>query len=362
MNLLIFSLFLLIGFYASHMNMKGKKTSTFIKLLFVLSFILCGISRVGHSKDYSDLTYYVDYFENDVTTYFEPGYLFFTEIIKVLFGSNGTYLVFCVGVLVASIICYCCYILESKYEKAKMQNTLTKSKGEMFFIFSFMFFVYWGLAFEAERIRIGIATTFLVLSTAMCFCKYRYTPYIYSIAAIFFQYTTIIYLPIVWLLQRDFVLPNKRVYIIWLILLLIIDFLVINFNIFNSLFIFHYLEMLDIDQVGHYMEYESEGKGIYSLQYLWYHITPFLLFGGDFRDKDFNKGVLLYFIGLTLSTMLQTIPAGHRVADMFEIMIIFPLLFEFVSNSISMAKYKFVFSFYILMQAIMCARYLSIHL
>lgn len=353
MNLLIFILFLVVGFWGSERNIHNKKTPTWFKLFFMCLFILCGMSRIGHSKEFSDLTYYIDYFENDVSTYFEPGYLLLTEFVKKVFGQAGKYLVLVVGVFISLCLCFSYRILEKG-------NQYETSRKEFFFIFTFLFLVYWGLAFEAERIRIGLATSLLILSTSLAFGRYGYWSYIPSVFAIFFQYTTIIYLPIVWLIQKEFSLPSKQIYYTWLVILLIFDFLVINFNVFNSLFIFEYINLIDFEQISHYQNYDELSQGSYSLQYFWYHLAPLFFLIGDFKDKQFNKGVLLYFIGLTLSSFMQTITGGHRVADMLEIMIVFPLTYSLINNKVKIRNFHKAFYVYIIVQATMCARYLSI--
>lgn len=349
MNIFAFILFLVGGFVGCNKNIRNKKTGQTLNLIFFCLFILCGISRIGHTYDYSDLTYYIDYFENDISTYFEPGYLFFTELIK-LFGQNGYVLVLSVGLFIVLIISISSFLLERKVIRTK--NT--------FFIFCFLFFVYWGLAFEAERIRIGMATSLLVLSTTLAFCRYRYIPYVFAILAILFHFTTIIYVPVIWFIQKDFKLLTRQFYYIWLVCLACFDFFTVNFKIFNSLFIFKYVNLLSIEQISHYSEYEVLGESSYSLQYLWYHIAPLCFYIGNFKCKYFNNGVFIYFIGLTFSSLMQSIPAGHRIADMFEIMIIFPLVFMLATPAINKKSYRSVVCLYIIVQAIMCARYLSI--
>lgn len=353
MNFYIFIIFIIIGYVGCIKNINNNHTSISLKLIFYVLFILCGVSRIGHTQEYSDLTHYIDYFENDISTYFEPGYLLFTQFIRCTLGGNGTCLVFGVGLFISIVIYLCVFLLERNLRN----NMITK---EVFFLFSFFFFVYWGLAFESERIRIGMATSLLILSTTMMFCQYRYISYIPCILAIFFQYTTIIFVPVLFLIQKEISLPSKRTYIIWLICLIIFDFFVKNFNIFSSSFIFQYLQFVNLEQVDHYMEYEIQSMGSYSLQYFWYHLAPLLFLGGNFKDKRFNKGVLLYYIGLTLSSIFQSLSAGQRVADMFTIMIIFPLMFAFVGRGIRVCKYKQIAFTYIVIQAVMSANYLSL--
>lgn len=355
MNLFIFISFIFFGIIGCNFFFLKKNVGIIYKILFIGLFILCGISRIGHTKDISDLTYYIDYFENDIVQYFEPGYIFFTYIVETTLGKNGYFLVFGVGVFISINILISIYLLNNK-------NSKEFKSIDIFFLFSFLFFIYWGLAFESERIRVGMATSLLVLSTALAYCKYRYYSYIPAILALSFQFTTIAYLPILWIIQRDFKLPSKRTYYLWLIGLLIFDFVTFNFQIYNSLFVFSYLKRLQLDQISHYMEYETFVVAHYDLQYFWYHFAPLLFLIGDFRNKDFNKGVLIYFMGLTLSSLLQNIPAGHRIADLFYIMIIFPIVFSFMENGVSVIKKKRILYIYITVQAVMCARYLGLSL
>ena len=354
MDLLCFLSFLSIGLVGCFYNFRNKSTSVWLKLLFIVTFLLCGISRIGHTKDISDLTHYIDYFENDNVAYFEPGYLIFTQLIQ-LFGSKGFYLVLGVGVFISSIIWFCIFVLENNTKERYRRK-------EIFFIFMMLFCVYWGLAFEAERIRVGMATTLLVLSSSLLFCGYKYIYYIPALFAVVFQYTSVIFIPFLWILNKDIKLLSKKFYTYWLICLMLFDYVNINFGLFNSLFVFNYLQLLNFDQIDHYMEYEGQVTGSYSLQYFWYHLAPLLfIVKGDFKDRIFNKSALMYYIGLTLFSILQSIPAGHRIADFFYIMIIFPLVFMFMGCKISIIKYKKIFYCYIIIQAIMCARYLSIN-
>ncbi len=365
MSVLLYFSMILFGFVGTIREVLNKRKSTIclIGLLFFYIATLC--SRIGHGYDYSDITHYVNYFIDDNDTYFEPGYVFFTDSIKHYFGYIPTIYIALVGIWIiffivgSNKICFK-YSQNKDIEKDDIDNSSTPLNYACSFFF--LFSLYWGASFGCEVIRLGMAICMQLFAMAYALNKKYLIAFLLVIGAFFFQYTSAAFL--IGLFCIIFVKPlPKRIYVYWLIFMLLCDFLiatgVLNSFIGSSL-LSYVLNFSDI--FSHYDAYDSSGgggNGWISLQYFAYYLFGIYMLAGNLENPKYNKSVMIYFIGLFMGVLLRGTVYVMRIQWVFFPSIIFALYYYIAEGSGDSRKKLYILSLYSTIQIVMALRYLG---
>lgn len=165
MNLLLYILLTFVGFVGLNAELKSFKSNKFLFLLFTFLFVLIACLRIDSNLFLGDLSYYIDYFKDDSETYFEPGYVMLTQIVKFVFGKNEYALVVVISLWIIAFV-----IFASKICITSMRNNIVYVPcNETSYYFSLFYFVcfYWGCFFVWQTFRIGLATSILFCASAL---------------------------------------------------------------------------------------------------------------------------------------------------------------------------------------------------
>lgn len=365
MSITFYFLMVLFGYLGMKREiLDGKKSSSCLIGLLVL-FICAICSRVGHGYDYSDITYYVDYFLNDNNVYFEPGYVFFIDTIKFLWGYRPLFYIASVGLWIIVFVLLSNrigFMLSPRTlltgEIQENNNTLYSYSCTFFFLFS----LYWGCSFGCEVIRLGMAISILFCSMAFAVNeKYLYAiPFV--VIAFFFQYTSLVFMSA--LIVLYYLKPlTKKVYIYWVICLIFGDFLFavgLAPSLLGSSFLNQVLSFSDV--FSHYEAYDNYKEGDISwlsLQYIAYYVFAFYMLAGNLDSERYNRSIMIYYIGLTFGVLLRGTDYAMRIQWIFFPSIVFALYY-YITEGCSIAKKKlYIASLYSIIQMAMAIRYLG---
>lgn len=324
MNIIIFSFFIIYSLLGIKKETISQKNTRIFYYGYFLLFIICGLTRIGNSPEYSDLTNYVFYFNNDRAVYFEPGYLWLTQVIKDYFGGSPYTLITIIG----SIIVLCIYFSTEIIKNGEYNNKYN-NRGSFRYGFTLIaiYLTYWGLAFEAERLRIGIATSLFILSfIAILYGKNLISLFLICIA-VTFQYTITITIPILLLAKfseksKNFLALKRKSFLIWYIILVGLR---IGLYLVGSVgpvvyFLGSIQNIIGLTEMNHYDSYVSqifEGGGGISLKELFYYVCGYFMIRKEVHNTKYKIIVFVYFLGLSLSVFLIGFSAGHRISDIF---------------------------------------------
>lgn len=324
MNIIIFVIFVVLTFIGVKKDVNGINISKSFYYFYFIAFIICGLSRIGNTKEESDLTYYLDYFVGGISTYFEPGYLIFTNIIKTYLGANPYTLIAIIGL----IISVCCYNISAIITTKENNNVSLKNRFHYGFILIGVYLTYWGLAFEAERLRIGIATSLMLVSLTLILYGKRILPTILLALALTFQFTIGIIIPVLifvaFIIRLNYnLIPKRDSFLLWYCILVIIRIILYLTGWAGPvILIMDKMQILiGASDLNHYDNYVNgvigSGSGYISLKEIFYYVCGFFMICHGTKFMKYNIIVFIYFIGLTLNVFLIGLDAGHRVYDMF---------------------------------------------
>ena len=359
---------LLFGFCGTIREVIGKKKATFCLTGLLVCFVATLCSRIGHGYDYSDITHYVDYFMSDNDAYFEPGYVFFTNSIKTLFGYKPTMYIAFVGfwillfVLLSNRICFSYYNKTSKDVTTSTNRFILPYSCSFFFLFS----IYWGCSFGCEVIRLGMAVSVLFCSLAFALNGKYLLSLLFVILAVPFQYTSVAFLGAI-LFISVFKSLHINIYIYWLVLMLICDILFASglLKSFGGASVLGYVLNFS-DTFSHYDAYDdffAGDNGWISLQYFAYYIFGIYMLSGNLNDERYNKTVMIYYLGLTVGVLLRGTSYGLRMQWIFFPAIVFAFYYYIKDKGKGAKKKMYVISLYAIIQAVMAMRYLgALHL
>ncbi len=325
MNIFGFFLFIICSLIGTKRNIDNRKVSNNFIICYFILFIYCCISRVGNTEDYSDLTHYISYFENDNNVYFEPGYILLTDLIKHIFGNSPTVLI----VTIAVIITFCIYLTSLILNKLKFNYLpVRRSTLNSGFILIAVYLTYWGLAFGAERLRIGVATSLMILSLLLILNRKKIIPSFLIALAITFQFTISIIVPSLIMIgiivnKKANCFLSQKIFLIWFLLLIFsrLIFTVIGGGGPIQLFMGNIQNIIVAFDLNHYDSYVYNSAvnsgSIISMKEIFYYICGYVMIHRSSKCIEYNLVVFIYFIGLTLNIFLLGFNAGHRVYDMF---------------------------------------------
>ncbi|MDD3945595.1 MAG: EpsG family protein [Bacteroidales bacterium] len=363
MSLYLFLFMFLLGYVCTIRELSYKQNKGVYRILFFGLFVLTAISRVGHSYDYSDLTNYVDYFKSGNLAYFEIGYVWLTDLIDKNIGTKGVHLVFVVSMW--TLFFASLSVILNKLEDSKSFLAIPKSviHGNLmsgYYTLVFMFSVYWGLAYAAEGLRNGLATSLLLCSASLCISGYIAVSLIPIFIATLFHSSAIAFLivPMCFLFVKNIL--KKSILLKWFITLLIFDVIMQATDHFNATVIFSRAVGIDLAATERLLIYKDSDVGNYfSTQYITYHLIGYIMLLGPLDEKRYNKSVLIFFIGLTMGSLFQTTAIVMRIQWLFFVMSVFSIYYMGQSQRVRNKTKAMVITLLSIVQAIMILRYLG---
>ena len=357
MNLLLYIMMVGIGVLGCTYEMLYGKTNRWILLSTGLLFILTTCSRIGNAYDYSDLVQYIHYFMEDNDAYFEPGYVFLTDMIKWTIGYHPIMIVVFISIwififaLLSEKICCLNMECEDEIDASCYPST-----------FFLLFIIYWGCCFACEVLRNGLAIPVIFCAAALLIRGKYWMALLVSAFAVLFHYSSVIFIPgiIIMVVIRKL---QVKWFVYWFFALIILDILIgfvfsLEIPIVSGLF--NMLE--DLEDLSHFNAYnDAEVEGYFSTQYVTYHVFGLLMLWGNMEDKLYNRAVMLYYIGLSLGTLFQTTIIVMRIQWMFLPMVVFALYYYLRDHQQFDVKKQMVLAGYCFIQSIMALRYLGWH-
>lgn len=371
MNLILVCMMFLVGMIGSFLEIFKKKSYLIIQWLFILLFVLCILSRIGHSAVYSDFSVYLRTFVTGNNLYFESGYLKYCDVIKRILGDNEKVFVVVNASFIMIIICNAIRVLNVGIDGEEVNKFGIKeyifSRKSVNYISSvlFAFTAYWGIVFAGEGIRQGIGITIAILAIALIMVDKIFLGLILLIISIQFHNSMYIVFPIILIMLLIKRYPSKKFFMGWFILLIIFDIIInmtplLNVDFLNNI-LNKYSNLAPISRFFIYSNTQAE-MNYFSTQYIFYHILAILILRLDFKNKFVCKSVFLYYIGLSLGTIFSKTIIVMRIEWVFLPMIFFSSYFFLRENKQISDKNKFVvLSGYSLLQIIMVLRYLGMY-
>lgn len=354
MNLILYLLLILLGYIGVVYELKNRRSCNMLLVFLTFIFFLLAIDKVWRNYDLGDLDYYIEYFLTDQDKYFEPGYVCYTNVIKLLFGYNEYALVGC-GVLWVVIFVYIASRINSYYlSKCDFTSNFYDLKYSSYTL-CLLFFVipYWGCFFTWQTIRIGMAITLLYCSTAFFVNHKLVYSMLFAIVAFSFHYSCIIFIVTVLLLY--FLKKSSiRFYLLWFFAVL---FLRLSSSLLTS--VVGLIESLvEFETFSHYQEYVEPDLvgGGFSPQDIAYHLFGLLMIKGNLGDERYNKTVSLYYCGLTLGALLGFTSISMRVQWLYYAMIVFSLYYFVLDKSFKLKLKLLVLVGYTLIEQVMALR------
>ncbi len=358
MNLILYLFMAVTSYLGALHEMLFGRTNRWLFITAIIAFVLTACSRIGYDYDYSDLNMYLHYFMSDEEAYFEPGYVFFTDIIKFIFGYNSYALIASVSVWVVAFVTLSTLICTRIFPPNDQEADCGYQSS-----FLFIVILYWGCCFACEGLRNGMTIPVLFCVSACAICKKYVWAILISLFATLLHYSVVLLIPGVLLLAL-FETIEKKIFYYWFFVLLFLD--VLNGFIFtfdNPLLseIFNFID--SIEELSHYNSYEGEkSTGYFTTQYITYHVFGLLALKGNMENERYNRAVFLYFIGLSLGTIFQSFIIAIRLQWLYLSMIVFVLYFYIKDNSRPLFEKHTVICSYALIESIMVLRFLGWHI
>lgn len=361
MNLLLYIIMAVLGLAGTLHELLFKRTAYTLLGAVLLLYVVTMCSRIGYSNpEVADLNGYIEFFQDANESYFEPGYVFVTDLTRWVFGNSPYVLLSMVSLWIISFVMLAGWIV------CKLpRQSLTDLESIAFYptCLFFVFSLYWGSHFGSETLRIGMATSLLFCSCALAINHRTSWAFLFALFAILFHTTAIIFALFVLILS---VIPDLDIkqFSIWFVIMLILDVL---FNISSS-YTLPYISQLfetieEVEMLTHYSEYSTqESDSYFNTQYLTYHLFGLAMIFGDLSDTRYNKAVKFYFVGLAMGTIFQSILVAMRIQWLFLAMIAFVLYF-FVTNEKFLLSIRIsVLTLFAVIQQIMLLRVLGWHI
>lgn len=412
MNILLYSLFVFVGFLFVSKELTQKRSRRSYLFFLCLIFLLTICSRIGHDQEYNDLNFYITYFLNDDDKYFEPGYVVFVTFVKLLFGYNPYALIFFVGLfeILFLYLAYKILLSGSRYYDTKGINrngygVFTANNGRInteqavskeivplkrntaqtirlvirrrdirgkgvvsvrvrnygFITLFFVYALYWGSSFGCEVIRLGMALCILSCSIAAILTKRPLLALLFFPLAFSFQYTSLGLIVAVFFFM---VFKEPSVRTLWFILLLgmLIDQCFVSGILTTSLGDHLLGKVLSIGDIfSHYDSYSGleSSSSTRSLQYWAYHLFGVLMLFGNLSDHRFNRAVTIYIMGLFVGSLFNGSVFSMRLQWLFLPVIIFVLFFFLKDSRFPIKTRLSVLFFYSVIEVVMAIRYLG---
>ena len=357
MNLFLYVMMVGTGGFGCAYEMLFGKTNRWLLFSTGFLFVLTACSRIGNAFDYSDLVQYILYFMEDNDAYFEPGYVFLTDVIKWTVGYHPVALVAFISLwvfmlaLLSETICSRYMGIDEEMECSYYPST-----------FFLLIIVYWGCCFSCEVLRNGLAIPLIFCAAAFLINEKYWMALLITAFAVLFHYSSVIFIPgiIIMAAIREL---KKDWFLYWFFTLIVLDIVISFFFSFAIPIVSGLFDMMEeLEELSHFNAYKNaEVEGYFTTQYITYHAFGLLMLLGNLEDKRYNSAVMLYFIGLSLGTLFQTTIIVMRIQWMFLPMVVFVLYYYLRDNQQEEVKKQIVLVSYCFIQSIMALRYLGWH-
>lgn len=357
MNIVIYMMMVAAGGLGCLHELLYDRTNRWLLGSTGLLFVLAVCSRIGYGYDYSDLTHYINYFLEDNDAYFEPGYVFVTDIIKQTVGYYPTALVTFIAIWILLTA------LASDFICSRFNTTDHQEFQYYPSTFIFLLILYWGCCFACEGLRSGLAIPLLFCASALLINEKFWAALLISALAVLFHYSAAIFILGIAVLAVMKTL-DRNGYLYWFLTLIGLDLFMGFVHTVEIPFISQFFSMVgEFEELAHFDKYSEEvAESYFSTQYVTYHLFGLLMLWGDLEDRKYNRAVMLYYIGLSLGTLFQSTIIVMRIQWLYLPMVGF-VIYYYLRNScrLPQEKYAVVVS-YGLIQSVMVLRYLGWHI
>lgn len=325
MEILLYVLMCIVGFIGVAKELNTTRSNSGFYYTFLILFLIIACIRLDSKMELGDINYYIDYFEDDVTSYFEPGYIYFTKAIKFIFGFNPYILIASASVWIF-VFCNLASKICSNYIPKDLDYLLSNQKTSFYISLTYFVCVYWGCYFAWQTLRIGLATSIMLCSSAFFINNKIKHSVVLALFSILFHTSCVIFAAGIFILSV--LKPLKcNAFLCWIIIIIITRIVTVDLsaviNVVGTLG--------DVETLERFAAYSDPERfnelGFFGAQNIFYHVSAFLMLKGDLKDPRFNKAVLLYYFGLTLGVLFQYSEITMRIQSLFLTMIVFVLYY-----------------------------------
>lgn len=324
MNFVLIIIIILFSFVCSQRNIK-RNSIAFIFVCLIALIIAFRNMKVPDTIEYVEW-YLKDYDIFDFgSSPYEKGYTVFSRTLHTLFGNNYQLFFFIFPLLN--------FYLLSKVGKI-ICNAISSSKGihgkpiivtYNVFLLIITYFSYYGLYHNAIVLRAGVATTLLMISLAY-FLRNRgkfdiIASLLFFLLALSFHTSTLVCLPMYWLVRHNLSF-SKRIYHIILTNILLIyilsPYLGVIMNPINQLFLIMgnsgYAELAKFEYYQGASTFANEGI---SFKFLYYYIWGWLFVDNKYKIDIWYRMINIYLIGLLVWAIFRPILWVERITDFY---------------------------------------------
>lgn len=326
-----FTLIFLISFFFLYRSFKA--TSLRRQQLHVLGylFLMCCVIGIRGPGETPDTAGYLDFYSdiepgtwNRISWYsFEPGFQYFTHIVKIVVGYNPFVYLFLVAAIISAFVCdatrriLCCTVCNEKIGIIKQP-----------LLFALVvFYAYYGLFYSAIAIRAGLALSiYLEIFSILCLSRLKMKEILYVgilfLLAWSFHTSVIILFPIllIFCLMKSL---SRRSYILLLILSALIFFSRINMLLIewmgDAILLLITTDNVALAKFTLYTEVLLERESSLSFKYIFQLFSGFMFLFGNLNDRKYIQFLNVYIVGVLLGSILAPIAMTYRVLDFFYI-------------------------------------------
>lgn len=300
-------------------------------LLYVMTYVFLMCCVIGSRSGTPDTVNYLEFYEeiepgrweSFLWYSFEPGFQFFTHIVKMLIGYNPFAYLFLVAAIIGILVCdgtiriLHCMAYDTKISTVKQP-----------LLFAFViFYAYYGLFYSAIAIRAGIALSlYLEILSIFCLSGQRRKKFLWSVVlfslAFLFHTSIIVAIPILFIFCLTKTL-SLRSYLLLLMIALLIFFSRVNILFVDKLVdVIFYIVDRGSNIVTKFLLYTDvllEREIRLSFKYMFQLFSGFIFMFGNLNDKVYTRFLNVYIVGILLGSVLAPIPMAYRILDFFYI-------------------------------------------
>ncbi|AVJ21855.1 EpsG family protein [Pseudomonas sp. MYb193] len=298
-----------ISFVYSAIGRPGRIAYFFLACLLIA---LCALQAPGVSEDHLNYVNYVSGISDGTVGVFfiEPTFYILTKLSLLLTGGNALmFLIY--AILGVGIKLY-----------------LSKEISGYYWFSASIYISYFFFLQDFTQIRIGVAMSFVLLSTFRFYEGKRLSASLLFLCAIFFHYSTAFFLPFFLL----FYFNNAR-FALALYLLCFVFLLLFILDVSLTQGLLSVASSMSIERLSFYIEnaLAGEGGGINLVRVLFHFVLltpPVLLFDRIKRQSSFiSYAVIVHLCGLIVLLLLHDLQVfAYRISDIFNGFMMFSLI------------------------------------
>ncbi len=385
LNYFYFIIFLIILIFSyKKLNFKYSvyKYST-IFLIFIYSIIISFRSP----ELFPDLSEYIRFYNSieifnnhsENYSYFEPGFILISRIIKSIIGSNIQIYLAIISLIQISILSYGLYIIfkyifNKELELSQNNNAINYSYKALFYSIV-LYLPYYGLYYNAIVIRQAFSISILLLAISYYITKKKLLFLLFSSIAITFHYSSaiiVIILCIIFIYNDLIIKKNKKIKVIKLIIIsIILLFIKDNIMAYFMKFIENKsIYLIDYRRINYIARIYNEEYTLLAIRNIIVIAKTILLMiiASDLLNnklKNFeNKKIIrilidIYFIGIFLNIVVGSRSYIQRIYDYFYIIfiIIIPMKMIIIKGKENI-KYLIIIIFIVIIENLNSLKYI----